>query len=226
MIHVRVKPNRLVGAVFMMAGAGIVAYVAAVVYVGAWLESRDRMEFAASLTQGVPLLAMRDPRHRLDPPRQDAEAAKGTRGNVVPISLPRSTATPLGLGIVEIDRLGLSVLIRSGIDSTDLNRGAGWIPGTAMPGREGNVAVAGHRDTFFRELRHVRTGDQIRLQSLLGTRIYTVTETMVVEPADTRVLRPTSNSVLTLVTCFPFDFVGTAPKRFVVRAAAARPNEN
>jgi sortase A len=200
----------LCGAALTGVGAALVAYVAAILVTGIWVESRDRFKLAAALTQGVPLLAIPDPRHRAD---------KSSGAKVVPISTARNNLSPLGLGILEIDRLGLSVLIRASTTSIDLDKGAGWIPGTALPGDAGNVVLTGHRDTFFRDLRGVKRGDIVRLRTPLGPRSYTVTETSVVDPADTSVLRPTAKSTLTLITCFPFDFIGHAPKRFIVRAS-------
>lgn len=216
MIRLRIQPSQLAGAVLMASGAALLAYVAVILGAGSWMESRDRMKLAASFTQGVPLLAMRDPRNRAATSVQDGP-------NIVPVSTaapPHRYPAPLGLGIVEIDRLGLAVLVRASTNSADLDKGAGWISGSALPGDAGNVAIAGHRDTFFRRLREVQLGDQVRLQSPSGLKQYKVTEIMIVEPSDTRVLRPTRDSVLTLVTCYPFDAIGSAPKRYIVRAAS------
>jgi sortase A len=212
-MRIRIRPNVVCGAAVAGAGAAVRAYAAAILVMGSWMESRDRFEFAASLTQGVPLLAITDPRHRGD--------KAGSGASVIPISSKRTNVSSLGLGIVEINRLGLSVLIRGTSESADLDQGAGWIKGTARPGDAGNVALAGHRDTFFRDLRGVKAGDEVRLLTPSGPRVYKVIETMVVEPSDTSVLRPTATPTLTLVTCFPFDYIGTAPKRFVVRAVAS-----
>ncbi|MEP7365555.1 MAG: class D sortase [Acidobacteriota bacterium] len=209
-MRIRIRPNVFYGAAVAGAGAALLAYVATIVLMGAWMESRDRFELAATLTQGVPLLAVPDPRGRGD------KQANGA--HVIPIAPSRTTVSSLGLGIVEIDRLGLSVLIRGTSTAADLDKGAGWIKGTARPGDAGNVGVAGHRDTFFRDLRGVKAGDEVRLLTPAGPRVYTVTETMIVEPSNTSVLRQTATPTLTLITCFPFDFIGAAPKRFVVRA--------
>jgi len=210
-MRIRIRPNMLCAAALTGVGAALIAYVAAILVTGIWMESRDRFKLAAALTHGVPLLAMPDPRYRAD---------KSSGAKVVPISTARNNLSPLGLGILEIDRLGLSVLIRSSTTSIDLDKGAGWIPGTALPGdAAGNVVLTGHRDTFFRDLRGVKRGDTVRLRTPFGLRLYTVTETSVVDPANTSVLRPTAKSTLTLITCFPFDFIGHAPKRFIVRAS-------
>jgi sortase A len=99
-----------------------------------------------------------------------------------------------------------------------LRLGAGHIRGTALPGAPGNSAIAAHRDTFFRALKDVRPNDEIQLQTLTGLFHYEVDWVKVVSPDDISVLTPSTGSTLTLVTCYPFYFVGSAPERFVVRA--------
>lgn len=122
------------------------------------------------------------------------------------------------VGRIRIARLGLTAMIVEGVDETDLKRAVGHIPGTALPGQPGNVGLAGHRDTFFRPLRNIHSDDVIELITLQGTRQYRVTSTRIVTPNDVAVLQPTIKESLTLVTCYPFDYVGSAPKRFIVRA--------
>ena len=122
------------------------------------------------------------------------------------------------VGRLEIARLGVSVMVVEGVDDSDLKRAVGHIPGTALPGEPGNVGIAGHRDTFFRPLRSIQRDDTITLSTLQGTYRYRVVSTKVVRPEDIQVLYPTGRDSLTLVTCFPFYYVGSAPKRFIVRA--------
>jgi sortase A len=122
------------------------------------------------------------------------------------------------LGRIAVRRLGIDVIIVEGTDGRSLQRGAGHIAGTAFPGEAGNVALAGHRDTFFRPLRNVRQDDEVTLTTLQGVYRYRVESISVVAPDDIGVLRTSSESVLTLVTCYPFYFVGPAPQRFLVRA--------
>jgi sortase A len=102
-----------------------------------------------------------------------------------------------------------------------LLRGAGLVEGTGLPGSNGNVAIAAHRDTYFRALKDLALGDRIELAMLDRTQTYVVTGLSVVEPTDVHVLADTGEPVLTLVTCYPFYFVGHAPQRFIVRAVAA-----
>jgi sortase A len=127
--------------------------------------------------------------------------------------------TPGGvLGRIEITRIGLSAMISEGTDGRTLRRAVGHIPGTPLPGQQGNVVIAGHRDTFFRALGNIHNEDEITLTTLNGTYRYLVDSIQVVAPEDTQVLDGSDDTILTLVTCYPFYFVGPAPKRFIVRA--------
>ncbi len=122
------------------------------------------------------------------------------------------------LGRIEIPRLGISALIVEGTSYTALRRAVGHIEGTSWPGRPGNTGLSAHRDTFFRPLRNIRKNDLISLtNSELGFR-YRVIETRIVKPSDVTVLEPNGKEILTLVTCYPFYFIGPAPSRFIVRA--------
>ncbi|MGC2231936.1 MAG: class D sortase, partial [Candidatus Acidiferrum sp.] len=116
------------------------------------------------------------------------------------------------IGKLEIPRIGIHTLVLEGDDASILRRAAGHVPGTAMPGDPGgNVAVAAHRNTLFRPLRFIRRNDLIRIETLSGTVSYRVEFTKIVKPTDTAVLDNTGKSQLTLVTCYPFYFVGSAP---------------
>lgn len=132
------------------------------------------------------------------------------------IDIAGVSRTPLGR--IEISSIGLAAMILEGTDARTLRRAVGHIPGTPLPGQQGNVAITGHRDTFFRPLRNIRKDDEIRLTTLGGSYRYWVDSIKVVEPEDTKVLDNSDDSILTLVTCYPFYFVGPAPKRFIVRA--------
>jgi sortase A len=135
----------------------------------------------------------------------------------IPAERPR--VPPTSIGRLEIPRLQLTVMVREGADEGTLRRAVGHIPGTALPGRIGNVGLAGHRDTFFRPLRDIHKGDAIDLQTESGTYHYVVRSTEIVGPRDVGVLAASGGETLTLVTCYPFYYVGSAPKRFIVRAA-------
>jgi len=122
------------------------------------------------------------------------------------------------IGRIEIPRLSVSMMVLEGTGTKTLRVAAGHIPGTALPGAAGNVGIAAHRDTFFRPLRHVRPKDTIVLTTSYGRFRYIVDAVEIVGPTDVQVLHRTSNPELTLVTCYPFFYVGSAPKRFVVHA--------
>jgi sortase A len=122
------------------------------------------------------------------------------------------------IGRVEIPKLHLSAVVFQGADSSVLGHGVGHVDSTALPGQPGNVVFAAHRDTFFRSLRNIRKGDMVTVTTESGPRNYEVTSTEVVKPTETSVLDPTPQPTLTLITCYPFYYVGHAPKRFIVRA--------
>jgi sortase A len=120
--------------------------------------------------------------------------------------------------VLRIPRIGLEVPVLAGTDEWTLDRGVGWIEGTTRPGEPGNVGIAGHRDGFFRGLKDVKSGDVIELATLTSRQNFRIEVIRIVSPADVQVLYPSPEPVLTLVTCFPFYFVGSAPERYVVRA--------
>jgi sortase A len=131
---------------------------------------------------------------------------------------PEIAAENMPLGRIEITSVGLSAMIEEGTSNRTLQRGVGHIAGTALLGKSGNVGLAAHRDTFFRKLRDIQAGDDIKLTTLTGIVLYRVELISIVEPEDSRVLRDSGENILTLVTCYPFSYIGPAPKRFIVRA--------
>jgi sortase A len=122
------------------------------------------------------------------------------------------------VGKISIPSVGLAAMVLEGDDAYTLRLGVGHIPGTAVPGPSGNVGLAGHRDTFFRPLRKVIVGDAVRFSTTNGTFLYRVASLRVVLPDAIEVLDGTQQPTLTLITCYPFYYVGAAPKRFIVRA--------
>jgi len=125
------------------------------------------------------------------------------------------------LGRLEIPDIALSAILTEGVDGRSLRRSIGHVPGTALPGANGNVALSGHRDTFFRRLGEIRRGTRISVTSVEGTFQYVVESTSIVDPDKSAVLRDVGRPTLTLVTCYPFYYVGSAPKRFIVHAGLA-----
>lgn len=147
----------------------------------------------------------------LERSRRSSPAAEAP---VAPVSLP--VGEPIGT--LEIARVGLSGVVVEGDDDSVLDRAIGHLPDTPLPWSAGNSALAAHRDALFRPLRGVRLGDVLRLKTAHGDFDYVVRETVIVEPDALWVLDPTPVSMLTLISCYPFNFIGNAPKRFIVRA--------
>ena len=139
---------------------------------------------------------------------------RDAKANVAP------SVRPGGLiGMLDVPRLELSTVVIEGDDMTTLEKAVGHLPDTPMPWDAGNSAIAGHRDGLFRPLKDVKVGDEIRFRTTRDEYRYRVTKTTIVEPDDLSVLAPQSDdSTLTLITCYPFYYVGNAPKRFIVHA--------
>lgn len=160
--------------------------------------------------------------HRLEALVEDQLASRpsSTAGSPHSSQLPRP-APDEPIGMISAPRLGLSAVVLEGTGDGVLRRAVGHFSRTALPGEPGNVALAGHRDTFFRPLARVRVGDRITVSTPYGDYDYRVVKTWVVEPTATEVLDSNGDlPSLTLVTCYPFDHVGPAPRRFIVRAVA------
>lgn len=146
-----------------------------------------------------------------------ATAARGSQNS--PQSPLPAVALPSLIGRITIPRLGISAMVKEGIDDGTLDLAAGHIPSTALPGQPGNVGVAAHRDNLFRNLRNIKPDDAITLATLDSTYVYRVVSVRVVNPTNVSVLAASADEkTLTLVTCYPFYFVGHAPKRFIVRS--------
>lgn len=163
-----------------------------------------------------------------------AVAVAASSGQITPISRvdpsPRKSVSPKKvppptalIGRLAIPRLHLSAMVREGIGQNTLQLAIGHIPKTPLPGQAGNVGVAGHRDTFFRGLKDLRMNDEIQFTTAEGDFHYVVESLSVVGPNDVGVLAPSSENVLTMVTCYPFFYVGGAPRRFVARARQVTP---
>jgi sortase A len=143
--------------------------------------------------------------------------------------LPRTTTSPPApvpapapgtwIARLEVPSVRLATTVLEGTDDGTLSRGSGHIEDTPFPGGTGNVGIAGHRDTVFRPLRHIRLGDEMKLTTADRVYHYKISKTLIVTPDDVYVLDPTEQPTLTLVTCYPFDFIGHAPRRFIVQAA-------
>jgi sortase A len=143
-----------------------------------------------------------------------------TRAAVEPASA-RHVVIGDTLAKLKIPRLGAELYVVEGDGARELRRGPGHLAGSALPGGDGNCIIAGHRDTHFRVLKDIREGDDIVLETQSGQYLYRVKRTHIVAPEDTASLRPTAMPELNLITCYPFYYVGSAPKRFIVEAQLA-----
>ena len=152
----------------------------------------------------------------------DQAQANWTLEHVLPgdpgIGAPKGAAEGSLVGRIDIPRLDLSAIVFEGTSDDTLARGVGHLRGTAAPGERGNLVLAGHRDTFFRDLRGIREGDKIRVKAPDGEYQYTVDSTSIVQPNQVEVIQPSDDATLTLITCYPFTYIGNAPERFIVRA--------
>jgi len=143
-----------------------------------------------------------------------------TRAATHPVNL-HNAARGDTVAKLKIPRLDTELYVVEGDGAKELRRGPGHLAGTAMPGEDGNCVIAGHRDTHFRVLKDIREGDDIILQTPAGQFLYRVKRTRIVSPENTSALAPTSTAELNLITCYPFYYVGSAPKRFIVQAKLA-----
>lgn len=134
--------------------------------------------------------------------------------------LEAADSRSLPIALLRIARVGLEVPVYADTSERNLNRGAGWVEGTAAPNTDGNMAIAAHRDGHFRILKDVAVGDVLEIQSLSSERAYRITEISIVEPEEVSVLDATAEATVTLVTCYPFYFIGNAPQRYIVQAVS------
>lgn len=147
------------------------------------------------------------------------ENARQAPPPAAPAVVPPQRGEPLAELV--IPRLATELYVVEGDGAKELRRGPGHLQGTAMPGAKGNCVIAGHRDTHFRVLKDLKTGDDLILRTRMGQYLYRVQKLTVVSPSNTEPLRPTHDAQLNLITCYPFYYVGSAPKRFVVEARLA-----
>ena len=213
-------PLRWIERTLWIAGVILLGWVGLVWADGQIYQSRAEESLEQALRAGPAATSPTEAQPRElpgDRPEEAGDGAAGAQG--VEAGSEAKAALPDDLlGRLEIPRLDLEVMVSRGTSSRVLRRGAGYITSTALPGAEGNVAIAGHRDRHFRPLKDVAPGDEVLLTTVDGTFRYRVTWTRVVDPTDVHVLDPTDEPALTLVTCYPFYFVGNAPDRFIVRA--------
>jgi len=210
-------------------GLGWCAFVIAASRIDQFVANRelDRAVALRPIPTGSPTrIAEKLPSNAVSPtdlerPEESRPAEPGQELHRASVSHPRAAPLPIRGAIIariRIESLGLSVVAREGDDTRTLRFAVGHVPGTAVPGRDGNAVFAGHRDRQFRGLGRLRLNDTIRVTTAAGDYVYRVDWTAVVDPNALWVMDPTPGPTLTLVTCFPFGYVGNAPDRFVVRA--------
>jgi sortase A len=197
---------------FFIMGIMALGYVGFVLLDTWFFQAYQTWRFERALKGSKPAISSVE---QLHPPSLPARA-EADRARAESFGIDGLAGSPLGR--IEISSIGLAAMIMEGTDRKTLRRAVGHIPGTPLPGQPGNVVITGHRDTFFRGLRNIHQDDEITLTTLNGTYRYRVEFTEVVEPQDNVVLDHSDDAILTLVTCYPFYYVGPAPKRFVVRA--------
>ena len=175
---------------------------------GALYQYTQSIQFESAAENHLPIEAI---------PTDPVSAARIEMSRLLTPALPKPD--PLVLGRLEIPSVRLSVMVREGVDEASLRRAAGHLPASAFPGNSGNVVLLGHRDTFFRPLRGIAQGDSIRVKTRTASFDYVVDSIQVVDPGKSLVFdHNTEAKSMTLITCFPFDYVGPAPRRFIVRA--------
>ena len=204
-------------------GAGNVLRLLLFTEYASWVGGLVGLVWWGTFQVGVATSAKHD-LERFDALRQEASTPDQSLWSPVRISAWRKALhdpAPAPIAVLRIPKIRLEVPVLPGTDDRTLDRAVGHITGTAQPGTTGNVGIAGHRDGFFRGLSAITPGDVIEVDTIQGKDVYRVERTWVVEPEEVSVLEPTSTPALTLVTCYPFYYVGSAPQRFIVRAARA-----
>ena len=197
-------------------GIALLAFAGGARLTGEIQKQRDLKRFDAALLSAAMPSPARVPGSPAAPQGVDMSLWSPERIRAYEESLRKDLGTPLA--VLSIPKIGLEAPVLEGTDDLTLNRAVGLIEGTARPGENGNVGIAGHRDGFFRGLKDVGAGDAIEMRTLSARKRYVVESVRIVSPDEVRVLDPTPSPVLTLVTCFPFYFVGSAPQRYIVRA--------
>jgi sortase A len=216
-VHVdgRLRGVRWLERALLVLGVACLGYYA---YRTVEAESFQRQQTAAFETR----LDDAEKASRSDTPVHATQGTSERRHVAAPRSRPAVAHSDDVIALLEIPRLKLSSPVVSGDDDQVLDVAIGHLPDTPRPWESGNSALAAHRDGLFRSLRHVRLGDIVRLRTEHGEFEYEVRDTRIVQPTDLSVLKPTNERVLTLITCYPFSFIGSAPQRFVVRAEELR----
>lgn len=206
------------GAILVLyyAGARFQASASAAEDVARFEEARLSLETTGTVSGGAPA-----PQAGHLPPVSEPDLSLWDEGRIAKYEESLELDFDLPLGVLRIPSIGLEVPVLAGTDKVTLDRAVGHVGSTPRPGEPGNVGIAGHRDGFFRGLKDVEVGDRIELQTLSSLDFYEISEISIVQPDAVHVLEPTPSPALTLVTCYPFYYAGSAPQRYIVRAMLA-----
>ena len=173
---------------------------------GTFYQYTQKRQFDAEVAGGVPGIAKQLAVPEIRPQPQ-------SRFQLVPTPPKPLGIDPLLIGELDVPRLGLNVMVREGMDAATLRRAVGHVPSTALPGQMGNFVVIAHRDTFFRPLRELEKGDTVQVVTTQGRFTYTIESLEVVEPEGIKLTAPKTEAIVALITCFPFNYVGPAPRK-------------
>lgn len=205
---------KVLGRLLTLTGWSLIA-IFAIASIHSWLGSSIALaEVAAKRTPVVAEMPMDD---------GPVDVSLWSDGRVAAFKEALGIPTAPPIAAIRVPRIGIEAPIFPGTDEVTLNRGVGWVPGTAKPGSKGNSCLAAHRDGFFRALKDVVRGDLIELETGGGVQTYAVQSIEIVDPKNIAPLAQGKEPALTLVTCYPFYFIGSAPQRFIVRATPTAP---
>jgi len=215
-VRIRVKSDgrpllKLTANLLILAGTASLLVFAWAMLDGAYYQYTQKLQFEKDVAGGDPGIAK-----EISVAGARPQPISGFR--LLPSLTKLVKRDPLLIGKLEAPRIGLNVMVREGVDEGTLRRAAGHLPSTALPGEPGNLVILGHRDTFFRSLRELEQGDVVTVSTAQGHFTYEIESIQVVDPGGIQLSAPNSDAVATFITCFPFDYVGPAPRRFVARA--------
>jgi len=211
------KNLRKVERVLLIGGAGLLTFCAAAkiheaVLSGVAMQQFEELRRPATVSTGTPVV---------EPAASRPDFILWSKVRIKQYEESLSHHFPPPIAVLRISRLHLEAPVLEGTDDLTLNRGVGHIGGTAHFGQNGNVGIAGHRDGFFRGLKDIKIGDRIDIEESNRNETYVVDHLEIVDPSNVSVLRSNSKATLTLVTCYPFHYIGSAPQRYIVHATLA-----
>ncbi|HUQ95343.1 MAG TPA: class D sortase [Bryobacteraceae bacterium] len=186
----------------------VVGFLGISYWAALWYEGRTAQE------EGAKELDTQIQETPAPPPSKKSRSSRKAPPEPLPMPAP---VKGKAIARMEVPRLKLSAVVFEGTDDRTLNKGVGHLPGSALPGQTGNVVLAAHRDTYFRALENIRRNDHIKVITPQGPKTYLVESTAIVTPKTVEVTKATSTPTLTLITCYPFRYVGSAPYRFIVK---------